>query len=210
MPRSKLLICLAVALIAGSVVASWIAIGRLASATQRGLARTEQSLSSARDLAADTAASASELQRVTGIVGEGLSSTADALVATRQVSASVRGLLDVATVFNRVEDLSDKLTEAEVSIARVEIDLAEAAGSIEEATPVLDQAIASLQAIPGELDRSIAEVKSSRTRIGQQVWLWRLAIVTGAAALLVMLALIRSVSGPTEVSRRTPVEGAQP
>jgi hypothetical protein len=210
MPRSKLLICLAVALIAGSVVASWIAIGRLASATQRGLARTEQSLSSARDLAADTAASASELQRVTGIVGEGLSSTADALVATRQVSASVRGLLDVATVFNRVEDLSDKLTEAEVSIARVEIDLAEAAGSIEEATPVLDEAIASLQAIPGELDRSIAEVKSSRTRIGQQVWLWRLAIVAGAAALLVMLAMIQSLSGPPEVSRRTPVEGAQP
>jgi hypothetical protein len=210
MPRSKLLICLAVALIAGSVVASWIAIGRLASATQRGLARTEQSLSSARDLATDTAASASELQRVTAIVGEGLSSTAEALVATRQVSASVRGLLDLATVFNRVEDLTDKLTAAEVSIARVEIDLAEAAGSIEEATPVLDEAITSLQAIPGELDRSIAEVKSSRTRIGQQVWLWRLAIVAGAAALLVMLALIRSVSGPLGASRHAPMEGGQP
>jgi hypothetical protein len=214
MRRPKVLVCLAIVLIAGSTVAGWIAIGRLASATQLGLARTEQSLASARDLATDTAASASELRRVTGIVGEGLSSTVDAMVATRQVSASVRGLLDVATVFNRVQDLSSTLTEAETAIARVEIDLAEASGSIEEATPVLDKAIASLQTIPGELDRSIEAVRSSRARVGQQVWLWRLAIVAGAAALLVMLAMItqlyRGVSGPAGASRNVLMDASQP
>jgi hypothetical protein len=93
--RSKFLTWLAAVLIAGSVVAGWIAIGRLASATQRGLARTQQSLVSARDLAADTASSATELQRLVGVIGEGFGNTADALVATRQVSASVRGLLDI-------------------------------------------------------------------------------------------------------------------
>jgi hypothetical protein len=130
------------------------------------------------------------------------------------VSASVRGLLDVATVFNRVQDLSSTLTEAETAIARVEIDLAEASGSIEEATPVLDKAIASLQTIPSELDRSIEAVRSSRVRIGQQVWLWRLAIVAGAAALLVMLALItqlyRSVSRPAGASPNAPMDASQP
>ena len=190
MNRSRVLMWMAGVLIAGSVLAGWIAIGRLAAATQRGMARTEQSLSSARDLAADTASSAGELRRVVHVVGEGLGSTADALVATREVSRSVRGLLDAAAIFDRVEDLTDSLTEAEASIAKVEIDLAEASGSIEEAEPVLDKAIASLHSIPDELDRSIAEVKSSRTRIGQQVWLWRLAIVAGGAALIVMLALI--------------------
>lgn len=185
-----MLIWLAGVLIVGSVVAGWIAIGRLAAATERGMARTEESLSSARDLAADTAAAAGELQGVIAVVGEGLSSTAEALVATRQVSTSVRRLLDVASIFDRVENLTDALNEAEVSIARVEIDLAEAAGFIDEAAPVLDEAVTSLQSIPAELDRSIAEVKASRTRIGEQVWLWRFAMVAGGAALMVMLALI--------------------
>jgi len=155
-----------------------------------GMARTEQSLLSARELAADTASSAGELRHVVGVVGEGLSSTADALVATREVSASVRGLLDIASIFDRVEDLTDSLTAAEASIAMVEIDLAEASGSIEEAVPVLDETIDSLQSIPDQLDRSITEVKSSRARIGQQVWLWRVAIVASGAAFGVMLALI--------------------
>jgi hypothetical protein len=195
MNRSKLLVLLAIVLIAGSVVAGWIAIGRLAAATQHGMARTEESLSSARELAADTASAAAELQRVIGVVGEGLSSTVDALVATRAVSASVRGLLDVASVFDRVDDLSDSLTQAEASIATVEIDLAEASGSIEESVPLLETVITSLQSIPDELDRSIAEVASSRTHIGEQVWLWRMAIAAGGVALLVMLALIAQVRG---------------
>jgi DNA repair ATPase RecN len=195
MPRSKLLIWLSGALIVVSVIAGWIAIGRLAAATERGMERTEESLKSARDLAADTAASAAELQRVIPLVGESLSSTADALAATRDVSKSVRGLLGIASIFNRVENLTDSLTSAEASIAEVEITLAEAAGSIEEATPVLDKTVASLQAIPSELDQSIAAVEASRTRIGEQVWLWRLAMVAGGGALLLMLALIAQLSG---------------
>ena len=102
----------------------------------------------------------------------------------------MRGLLDVVSVFDRVENLSKSLTDAEASIAVVEIDLAEASGSVEEAGPVLDKAVTSLTSIPAELDRSIAEVESSRARIGQQVWLWRLAIAAGGAALMVMLLLI--------------------
>ena len=177
-------------LIVASVIAGWIAVGRLAAATQRGLARTEQSLVLARELAANTVASASELQGVISTVGEGLSSTGDALAATRQVSAGVRKLLDVASILNRVENLSKSLTDAEAAIANVEADLGEAAGSIAEAGPVLDKAVASMQSVPAELDRTIAEVESSRARIGEQVWLWRLAIVAGGAALGLMLVLL--------------------
>jgi methyl-accepting chemotaxis protein len=181
---------LAGVLIAGSVLSGWIAIGRLASATQRGLARTEQSLSSARDLAADTAASATELQRLIGVMGEGLGKTGDALIATRQVSESVRGLLDVASFINSVDTLSARLKNAESTLAEVEIDLAEASGAIQESGPVLDKTVVDLQAIPKQLDQSIAAVKSSGERVGQQVWLWRMAMAAGGAALLVMLALI--------------------
>jgi len=193
MTRSTLLTWLAAVLIAGSVVAGWIAVGRVASATQRGLARTEESLSSASELAVNTADSAGELQRLVVVMGEGLGNTADALVATRQVSTSVRDLLDAASFIDSVDNLTQSLKTAEATIARVEIDLAEASGAVDEAAPVLDKTVASLQQIPKSLDESIAAVQSSAARVGQQVWLWRLAICAGGAALLVMLALIGDV-----------------
>ena len=172
---------------------------------RRAITAMLESAPGIEDLAADTASSAGQLQQVITVVGEGLSSTVDALVATRQVSASVRGLLDVVSVFDRVENLSKSLTEAEASIAVVEIDLAEASGSVDEAGPVLDKAVTSLTSIPAELDRSIAEVESSRARIGQQVWLWRLAIAAGGAALLVMLVLISQLRAL--IVARSPVAG---
>jgi len=190
MHRSKLWTGLAALLIVVSVVAGWIAIGHLAAATQRGIARTELALASARDLASDTADSASELQRIVGLVGDGLGSTSDALVATRQVSSNVRRFLDLASFINSVDDLSASLRDAEATIATVEVDLDEASGAVDEAAPVLDSTVASLKGIPGQLDESIAEVRSSASRIGEQVWLWRLAIAAGGAALLVVLALI--------------------
>jgi hypothetical protein len=198
--RSKLMTWFAVVLIAGSVAAGWIAIGRLASATQRGLARTEQSLMSARDLAAETASSATELQRLVGVIGEGLGNTGDALVATRQVSQSVRGLLDVASFINSVDTLTESLQTAEATIAEVEIDLAEASGSIAETEPTLDKAITALKAIPDQLDQSIASVKSNAARVGQQVWLWRVAMAAGGAALLVILALIAQLRAAINAS----------
>ena len=190
MHRSKLWTGLAALLIVVSVVAGWIAIGHLAAATQRGIARTELALVSARDLASDTADSASELQRIVGLVGDGLGSTSDALVATRQVSSNVRRFLDLASFINSVDDLSASLRDAEATIATVEVDLDEASGAVDEAAPVLDSTVASLKGIPGQLDESIAEVRSSASRIGEQVWLWRLAMAAGGAALLVVLALI--------------------
>jgi len=190
MHRSKLWTGLAALLIVVSVVAGWIAIGHLAAATQRGIARTELALLSARDLASDTADSALELQRIVRLVGDGLGSTSDALVATRQVSSNVRRFLDVASFIGSVDDLSASLRDAEATIANVEVDLDEASGAVDEATPVLDSTVASLKGIPGQLDESIAEVRSSASRIGEQVWLWRLAMTAGGAALLLVLALI--------------------
>src|SRR4051794_31571710 len=201
MPRSKLLFGLAGSLIVLSVVAGWIAIGQLASATQRGIARTEVALTSARALAADTAESATELQRVIGLVGDGLGSTGDALVATRQVSSNVRRFLDVASFVNSVDSLSASLKDAETTIANVEVDLDEASGAIDEAGPGLAETVDSLQAIPAQLDLSIAEIKASASEVGDQVWLWRLAMVAGGAALLLLLALIANLRRAVEATQ---------
>ncbi len=166
MSQSRVVTWLAAVLIVGSVIAGWIAIGRVASATQRGLNRTEESLHVARDLAASTSESATELQRVVGVIGEGLGSTSKALVATRQVSANVRGLLDIASFIGSVENLTDSLKDAEATIAEVEIDLAEASGSIEETSPLLDDTVVcAAGCCPSDLERSIAEVRSSAARV---------------------------------------------
>src|SRR3954451_23802419 len=193
MPRSKLVSGLAGLLIVVSVDAGWIAIGHLAAATKHGIARTEVALVSARGLAADTAESATELERVLGLVGDGLGSTSDALVATRQVSSDVRRFLDIASFVNSVDDLNASLQQAETTIANVEVDLDEASGAIQEAGPGLAETVDSLQAIPGQLDLSIADIKSSASDIGDQVWLWRLAMVAGGSALLLVLALIANL-----------------
>src|SRR3954470_6218387 len=201
MPRSKLLLGLAGLLIVVSVAAGWIAIGHLAAAAKSGIARTEVALISARGLAADTAESATELERVLGLVGNGLGSTSDALVATRQVSSNVRRFLDIASFVNSVDDLSASLERAETTIANVEVDLDEASGAIEEAGPGLAETVDSLQAIPAQLDLSIAEIKASATEIGDPVVVWRLAIVPGGAALLLLLALIGNIRRAVEATQ---------
>ena len=111
-------------------------------------------------------------------------------MATRQVSRNVRKFLDVASFVNSVDDLNASLKDAETTIANVEVDLDEASGAIEEAGPALAETVDSLQAIPGQLELSISEIKSSASRIGEQVWLWRLAMIAGAAALLALLGLM--------------------
>jgi hypothetical protein len=173
-------------LIAVSVVAGWVAIGRLAAATERGLARTEESLVVAVELAERTAASAAELQRVVGVVGDGLGSTGDSLAATRQVSSNVRGLLDAVSFIGSVDDLVGSLEAAETSLVEVEADLGEAAASVRAADPVLTDTVASLREVPGELRASIAEVRTSRNQVGDQVWLWRTAIVAAGAAMAIV------------------------
>ena len=67
-----------------------------------------------------------------------------------------------------------------------------------------------MQTIPAELDESIAAVEASSTRIGEQVWLWRLAIVAGGAALLVMLALIAQLRKLVSANVQGVMPAAQP
>jgi hypothetical protein len=63
------------------------------------------------------------------------------------------------------------------------------------------RSLSSQGAIPGQLDLSIAEVKSSASRIGQQVWLWRLAMVALGVALLIVLALIADLRRAVAVTQ---------
>ena len=180
--------------VAVAAVAAWVAVGRLASATERALARTEASIALAVDLAETTAASAKELEKALAVVGDGLGSTGEALGATQQVSENVRRILGIVDFFDRVDDLNESLVDAESSLAMVEASLASASGSVSAAAPALRDTVRVLQKLPAELERSLDEARAARERIGDQTALWRLAIAAGAVAVLGGLWSIRRLA----------------
>jgi hypothetical protein len=183
-------------LVAVGAVAAWVAVGRIADATQLALFRMESALLSARDLADSTASSASELEQVVVVVGDGLRSTSDALAATKDVSASVRRILDLVDFIGRVDDLQQSLKEAEASLVFVQGSLNTAASTLEQAGPALHETVVALAAVPEQIDQAITDAAAARGRLDDQVWLWRLAIVA------VSLAIIGGLWGVRANSRR--------
>lgn len=178
------ILAVSMVLVAVSAIAAWIAVGGIANATDRALARMESALVSARDLADTTASSASELQQVVDVVGAGLGNTADAVAATREVSKSVRELLGLVDFIGSVESLVTSLEEAEQELVFVQGSLITASTTLDQAGPALQETVDALAAVPGEIDQAIADAKVARERIDNQMWLWRLAVVAGALAII--------------------------
>jgi len=171
-------------LVAVSAIAAWIAVGGIANATDRALARMESALVAARDLADTTASSASELQQVVVVVGDGLGKTADAVAATREVSKSVRELLGLVDFIGSVESLVTSLEQAEKDLVFVQGSLITASTTLDQAGPALQETVDALAAVPGEIDAAIADSQEARARIDNQMWLWRVAVVAGALAII--------------------------
>lgn len=182
-----------VLIVVGAIVA-WIAVGRLADAVERSLVQVEASIETAKLLATTTAASAAEVETVVELVGDGLGSTGDALASTRQVSANVRQLLEVVDFFNRVDDLKGSLEEAEASLQAVETSLSNASISVQQAGPSLHQTVLVLQKIPDQLDATMVEARLAREGVGNQTFLWRVAIVVGCLAVLGGLWSVRQLA----------------
>ncbi|MFM2076390.1 MAG: hypothetical protein RJA49_280 [Actinomycetota bacterium] len=173
-----------IVLVAISAAAAWVAVGGIANATERALERMESALTVAKDLADTTASSASELEQVVGVMSDGLANTADAVAATRDVSASVRKILDLVDFIGSVDALQKSLTDAEAQLVFVQGSLITASTTLEQAGPALHETVVALSAIPDEIDAAIADASAARQRVGNQVWLWRLAVVTGALAII--------------------------
>jgi hypothetical protein len=184
-----LLVSMILVLVSG--VAAWIAVGGLADSTERALERMESALFAARDLADTTAGSASELENVVAVVGDGLASTSDALAATQQVSSNVRGVLGIVDFIGSVDNLKQSLEEAEQSLVVVQGSLNTAATTVQDAGPALHETVLALQAIPDEIDAAIADAATARAKVDDQVWLWRLAIVAGCLAVIGGLWAVR-------------------
>ena len=194
MRRLSQVLLVSMLLIVVGAIAAWIAVGRLADAVERSLVQVEESIETAKLLATTTAASAAEVETVVETVGDGLGSTGDALASTRQVSANVRQLLEVVDFFNRVDDLKGSLEEAEASLQAVETSLSEASISVQQAGPSLHQTVLVLQKIPGQLDATLVEARLAREGVGNQTFLWRVAIVVGCLAVLGGLWSVRQIA----------------
>ena len=183
-----------------AMVSAWIAVGQLAAATEAGLSRTAQALTTARTVAANTAKSAGELQRMVTVVADGIGSVGEAVTATKGVSASTRQALSKIRFIDSVQDVRKNLEEAEASLDKVRADLDGTGASLHEAVPTLNETVAALQEVPAELDRSIDQVSASLDKVVAQRRLWRVAIVASTlgllGGLLVLERLVRDTSPP--------------
>jgi hypothetical protein len=174
----------AMVLIAISAVLAWIAVGGLATSTERALERMESALVTARDLADTAASSASEVEALTQVVGDGLGNTASALKATQNVSSQVRKVLGFLSFIGSVDDLKNSLKDAEAELEGLETSLGTASTTLIDAGPALHETVVALQAVPDQIDAAIADATVARKKVGDQVWLWRLAVVAGALAVM--------------------------
>lgn len=177
-PVVRTVITAAIALTLVSAVAAWVAIGRLADSVQLALARTESALTVARDLADTTASSASELEQVVAVVGEGVGNTSTAVAAVQDISRSVRGILDLLDFIGSVDDLQQRLRDAESQLVFVQGSLNTASSTLIDAGPALHETVLALAAVPAELDAALVDARVARDRIDDEVWLWRLGVVT--------------------------------
>jgi hypothetical protein len=173
-------------LVIAALVIGWIAIGQLATTTERTLQRNEDSLASVGEIANSSGEIVVNLRETLALVGNGLGQTATAVQATRTVSANVRSLLDTISFIGRVDDLNTSLQEAEASLDDVRRSLVGTSVQIGQATPSIDAAERALSAVPGEIRASITEIRAARDQINGQRNLWRLALVCAAGALLLM------------------------
>jgi outer membrane murein-binding lipoprotein Lpp len=171
-------------LVAISAVLAWIAVGGLSNATERALQRLESGLVTARDLADTTASSASELESVVDVVAFGLSNTSGAIEATEKVSANVRKVLGFIDFIGSVDDLKKSLEEAEATLGNVRQSLSTSGQTLIDAGPALHETVVALQNVPEQIDAAIADAAAARERLDGQVWLWRLAVATGALAVI--------------------------
>ncbi|MFZ4720361.1 MAG: hypothetical protein ACOYMR_13110 [Ilumatobacteraceae bacterium] len=207
--HTVLLVSMVLTGIAG--VVGWIAVGRIANATQQALSRMESALVTAKGLADSTASSASELEQVVAVVGDGLANTSTALAATQQVSANVRKILGLVDFIGSVDDLNKSLKAAEDSLVFVQGSLNTAASTLEQAGPALHETVVALSAVPDEIDQAIADAALARGKVDDQVWLFRLGIVAAALAVMGLLWAVRENGRRVDsllAAVSTPVAGA--
>ena len=176
-PVVRTVITVAIVLTLVSAIAAWVAIGRLADSVQLALARTESAITVARDLADTTASSASELEQVVAVVGDGIGNTSTAVAAVQDISRSVRGILDLVDFIGSVDALKESLRNAESQLVFVQGSLNTASSTLIDAGPALHETVLALAAVPAELDRAIIDARVARDRIDNEVWLWRLGVV---------------------------------
>ena len=123
-----------------------------------------------------------------------MNSSAEAIDHTIELSKTVRGLLDSVSVlgvpvFAGADAFSSTLQQVEESLLEVQGGVTETFKNLEAAGPNVAKTVTTLQAIPDELRAARTAIRATSDDIDQGVVLWRVALVLGAVALLLMLVV---------------------
>lgn len=180
-------------------VTGWVATGDIGGATADGLRTTDVALGHAVELADTSAALATELQNAVTALSTGMNSSAEAIDHTIELSKTVRGLLDSVSVlgvpiFAGADALSTTLQQVEESLLEVQGGLTETFKNLEAAGPSVAKTVTTLQAVPIELRAAQTAIRATTDDIDQGVVLWRVALLVGTLALLLLLVALDRIA----------------
>lgn len=183
--------------LAGTV--GWIAMGNIGGASADGLRASDAALGKAVELADTSAALATELQNAVTALSTGMRSSAEAIDHTIALSKTVRGLLDSVSVlgvpvFAGADAFGTTLQQVEESLLEVQGGVNETFKNLEAAGPNLATTVTALKAIPNELRTAQNAIRATTDEIDRGVVLWRIALIAGTLALLLLLAALGRVA----------------
>ena len=180
-------------------VTGWVATGNIGGASADGLRATDTALGNAVELADTSATLATELQNAVTALSTGMNSSAEAVDHTIELSKTVRGLLDSVSVlgvpiFAGADAFSTTLQQVEESLLEVQGGLKETFTNLDAAGPNVAKTVTTLQTIPNELRAAQNAIRNTTDEIDQGVVLWRVTLLVGALALLVLLVALDRIA----------------
>jgi septal ring factor EnvC (AmiA/AmiB activator) len=199
----KWLTGVALLLVVSASVVGWVTAGDTGRTSRAELRATAAALGQAAEHADATVALSIALQQSVDTLATGMGSAAEAMDHTVEVSKTVRQLLDsVSTtgeaLFTNADQLHSDLQNAEASLLEVQGGMNETQADLDALGPALTKAVASLQALPAQLRAAQATVAATINDTDRQVLMWRVTLVMGAIAVLLLVVVVGRVPESTQ------------
>lgn len=195
------LIRVAMVLIIAAAVVAWVAIGDSVEGSEANHQAAAAALAHGIALAEITTSGADQLQHTVDALVVGTGSTGEAMTHTIAISRNVQSLLGIVKGLESTTSNDDMFVEIQSGLAEAQASLLETQGGLDEtqqsitaAQPIILTAITALEMIPDQLRSAQADLAKSDGTYGDQLGLWRTAVLVGALGLLLAFAAVDRLS----------------
>ena len=199
------------ALVAVAAIIAWIAVGESVESSRSDRRATAVALAAGLVLADGTSSLAGQLKASIDALVVGVGSAGESIAHSIAISENVALLLDLVRGLDgvdgaKVTDIATGLADAQASLLENQGGLGETSATLAAAQRPIDAAVIALQAAPDQLRRAQRELDGSSPTYTEQLWLWRLAIVIAALALILALGVVVGRAGVSQATDPAPVQ----